>query len=107
MSNYNGDKDGYDPMDEIKQNELDEIILDDAFNNSYRILMKELTFVDVLDNADDSARDAVLAFDPDAGPKLSDLENMISWFIETEEYEKCARLKVVMNNKYPDSVLVE
>tara|TARA_R110002072_G_scaffold42644_1_gene120347 strand:+ start:5826 stop:6149 length:324 start_codon:yes stop_codon:yes gene_type:complete len=107
MSNYNDDKDGFDPMEEIKQKELDDILLEDAFNNSYMILMKELTFNDVLDNAEDYKIEAVLAFDPEVGPKLRDLENMISWFIECEDYEKCAKIKALMNNKYPDSVLTE
>ena len=107
MSNYNEDKDGFDPMEEIKQKELDDILLEDAFNNSYKILMKELTFNDVLDKADDYKIEAVLAFDPEMGPKLGDLENMISWFIESEEYEKCAKIKILMNSKYPDSVLAE
>ena len=38
------------------------------------------------------------------GPTKMEYENMILFFIETEEYEKCAVIKKMLNKDYPESV---
>jgi hypothetical protein len=43
----------------------------------------------------------IMAFDPERGPKKEELENMIAHFIETEQYERCAKLTEILNKTYP------
>jgi hypothetical protein len=102
---YDDYDEGMDPMQEIKRKERDEIILADAFSNSYRILTNEMTFNDMLDNKFDENLTAVLAFDPEEGPMLYELENMLCYYIDAEEYERCAKIRDIMYDKFPDSAL--
>tara|TARA_R100000149_G_scaffold49629_2_gene20499 strand:- start:260 stop:487 length:228 start_codon:yes stop_codon:yes gene_type:complete len=72
--------------------------LDLAMNNGYHILMGDITIDDLLSNS--SRQKLYISFDPD---KLQSndywddiINNMINYFIETEEYEKCAELKKLL-----------
>ncbi len=72
--------------------------LDLAMNNGYHILMGDITLDDLLSNS--SRQKLYISFDPD---KLQSndywddiINNMIDYFIETEEYEKCAELKKLL-----------
>ena len=72
--------------------------LDLAMNNGYHILMGDITIDDLLSN---SKRQLLyISFDPDK--LVSDdywdtmVNSMIDYFIEKEEYEKCAELKKLL-----------
>ena len=72
--------------------------LDTAMNNGYHILMGDITIDDLVSNINKTK--LYIAFDPD---KLqsddywdSVVNSMIDYFIETEEYEKCAELKKLL-----------
>jgi hypothetical protein len=72
--------------------------LDLAMNNGYHILMGDITIDDLLSNS--SRQKLYISFDPDK-LKSNDywddiINNMINYFIETEEYEKCAELKKLL-----------
>ena len=43
----------------------------------------------------------VMAYDPDNGPSEDELQNMIDHYIDEENYERCAKLQVILNNTYP------
>jgi hypothetical protein len=61
-------------------------ILEEAMNNAYQIVTGQFTFDEILERDDE----ACIPFDiRTEGP---DIEGMIEYFIETEEYEKCAEL---------------
>ena len=67
-------------------------------NNGYHILMGDITIDDLLSNS--SRQKLYISFDPD---KLNSndywdniINSMIDYFIETEEYEKCAELKKLL-----------
>ena len=72
--------------------------LDRAMNNGYHILMGDITIDDLLSNVNESK--LYIAFDPDKLQKDdywdSVINSMIDYFIETEEYEKCAELKKLL-----------
>lgn len=92
-----GDFDDFSEMDdmfegltELEQMEAEDILLHKAFNNSYRMVTKETTFTEILD-ADPEGVTAV-AHDIDNGHTTEDLKNMIAYFEEVEEYEKCGVL---------------
>jgi hypothetical protein len=67
-------------------------VLDEAMNNAYDIIMGIKTFDTIMEGDGE----CVLPFD--VRQEEPDLEGMIDYFIETEEYEKCEVLKKIMDN---------
>ena len=104
MSEESRSNEEYDPLKEIKKLKMQEQLVANAFNNSYRILNNEITFDEMLDDSFTKDLDAVLAFDPELGPALIELESMIDFYIAEEDYEKCINLRNIMHNKYPESI---
>jgi hypothetical protein len=101
-------EDALDPMTEFEKKELDRIILEEAFRNSYSLLMKELTFDEMIDEGEaNKVYTTVLTYDPEEGPSLIELETMIDYFLESEEYEKCAKIRDIMNEIFPETKLIE
>jgi len=86
-------------MDAIYKSQEEDKMLAKAFDNSYRVLTGQITFDTLLEQTLET-ESMLMGFDPDAGPSKEELENMIDWFIETEEYEKCAKLNEILNKKY-------
>tara|TARA_R110002012_G_scaffold3265_1_gene15208 strand:+ start:1567 stop:1875 length:309 start_codon:yes stop_codon:yes gene_type:complete len=91
-------------LTEIEQMQLDAILLDTAYENSFLVLTNQITFEDLLVNKFKHGHEAVLAFDPDNGPKLSEFENMLAYYIDIEEYERCAKIRDLMQSTYPDNI---
>jgi hypothetical protein len=98
-------------MNELEELEFDQRMLDSAMNNTYLILTGRATYEALLDKESmqpgsiDQHVEAALLFNPmaeDYNPKFPHLHNdnndnelidtMIEYFVETEEYEKCAEL---------------
>ena len=101
-----GDKE-YDPMKEIKAAQLQEELVADAFENSYQLLIEAISFDEMIEEKNKNDLDAVLAFDPELGPALIELENMIDFYIKEEEYERCANIRNIMHKRYPESINIE
>jgi hypothetical protein len=87
----------------VEEMQKEEEMLSTAFNNSYNYLTNKVTMDYVL-HASESEFGFVLAHNTHVGPTKIELENMILHFIETEEYEKCAVLKGILNEEYPESI---
>jgi hypothetical protein len=87
MSEESRSNEEYDPLKEIKKLEMQEQLVANAFDDSFT---KDL--------------DAVLAFDPELGPALIELESMIDFYIAEEDYEKCINLRNIMHSKFPESI---
>ena len=87
----------------VEEMQKEEEMLTTAFNNSYNYLTNKVTMDYVL-HASESEFGFVLAHNTHVGPTKMELENMILHFIETEEYEKCAVLKGILNKEYPESI---
>ncbi len=65
-------------------------ILDEAYRNAYRIAVGEMTVKELLDRSEDMI---FLPFDPSAPETFSMIvDDVIQYFSDTEEYEKCAEL---------------
>ena len=106
-------------MSELEELEFDQRMLDAAMNNTYLILTGKATYDSLLEkesmqagSIDQHIETAVL-FDPistEYNPKFPHLHNdtskhdlvdsMIDYFVELEEYEKCAELVKYKENKY-------
>jgi hypothetical protein len=84
--------------------QLDAVMLETAYNNSYLVLTNQITFEDLLTERFTKGGEAVMAFDPTEGPMQEELENMISYYIQEEAYEKCAKLQKLVNKIYPQTI---
>jgi len=101
MDGYQEEEDyGFKTVEEMQK---EQELLENAYNNSYLMLTNKVTMDYVLD-ASESEYGFVMAHNSHMGPTKVELENMILFFIETEEYEKCADLKKMLNRKYPESI---
>ena len=70
-----------------------EELVDLAMNNAYAMLIGNKSIDDLLD---DESKEMVLVPDPEiTDEELS--EDLIEYFITTEEYEKCAKIKDLMS----------
>ncbi len=104
MSNWENEPEHDSGLSEIEQMQLDAIILDTAYNNSYLVLTNQITFEDLLSKKFDTGHEAVMAYDPAEGPTLEQLENMINHYIGLEEYERCAKLQRLIDEAYPQII---
>ena len=101
MDGYQEEEDyGFKTVEEMQKEQK---LLENAYNNSYLMLTNKVTMDYVLD-ASESEYGFVMAHNSHMGPTKIELENMILFFIETEEYEKCADLKKMLNRRYPESI---
>jgi hypothetical protein len=87
-------------LDNIYQKQIEDEMVNIAYDNSYKILIGEITFDSLLEEATDELETALVGFDPECGPSKSELENMILWYEQYEEYERCAKLHTILINKY-------
>jgi hypothetical protein len=90
-----------DDLTEMEQLQYDNILLEKAYNNSWLVLSGQVTFDELLVNEFKTGREAILSFDPESGPLDHELQNMIDYYVETEEYEKCAKLNKILEKTYP------
>jgi hypothetical protein len=87
-------------LSDIEQMKAEAIMLDTAFNNSYLILTNQITFSELLSRRFDTGEDAITAHDPEVGPKKDELLNMLDYYVELEEYERCAKIKQILDQNY-------
>lgn len=106
MSNRDDDFDDFDDLDgtlydgisELEKAERDDYLLQIACNNSYDILTNKITFSELLDSTQNSKDGfTALAHDIDEGVSKKDIDGMILYFQEREEYEKCAVLHKMLS----------
>lgn len=91
-------------LSEIEQMQLDAVLLETAYNNSYLVLTDQITFEDLLAKKFKSGHEAVMAYDPCSGPKECELDNMLSYYIDLEEYERCAKIRDILQKTYPKTI---
>ena len=79
----------------------DDELVDLAMNNAYAMLVGNKSIDDLLDEEEEM----ILVPDPEiTDEELS--EDLIEYFITTEEYEKCTKIKDLMNfRKMIDNIL--
>ena len=77
----------------MPKEKYDTEILEEAMNNAYQIVTGKFTFEQLLEKTGE----ACIPFD--IRKEEPDLEGMIEYFIEIEEYEKCSELQKIINGK--------
>jgi len=71
-------------------------MVNEAYNNAYLVVTKKATVQELIDDAKDFM---FLPFDPDAPETLElIMDDMIIYFEDNEEYEKCSELMKIKNN---------
>lgn len=93
-----------DIMEKIAQDQLDKILLEKAYDNAWIVLSGQLSFEELLSYSFGKDEQFIMAYDPDTGPKEEELENMINFWIEKEEYHKCAKIQKILNEVYPKKI---
>ena len=101
MDNFDNfdDMDGMDGLTLSQKMEVEELIIDAAFRNSFKIVTGRRSLEQLLDkkSKDPNAMHAICAHEPGEEPSMETLENKMAYFVETEEYEKCAEIRDIIN----------
>tara|TARA_R110001592_G_scaffold34089_3_gene117438 strand:+ start:5896 stop:6216 length:321 start_codon:yes stop_codon:yes gene_type:complete len=100
-NNNEGQEESDDIMSKIEQMQLDQILLDKAYNNAWLVLSGQITFDELIGINFKKEESMIMSFDPECGPSEDELQNMIDHYIECENYERCAKLQEILNNTYP------
>ena len=87
--------------------QLEELIIDTAFRNSFKIITKQTKFEDLLDEKREDGMSALMAHQPEEDPSIETLENMMGYFVEQEEYEKCAKIRDIITDREINNELKE
>ena len=79
--------------------EMEEMIVDTAFRNSFKIITGRKTLDDLMEDKkeDPIKMQAICAHEPGGEIKIKTLENMLFYFEDEEEYEKCAEIRDIIN----------
>lgn len=86
--------DGYDDLNETEQYILEQELLNRAFTNSFNIITKRKKMTDIVEESGG----LLLSHDPFSDLFPNDLINMLDFFIEEEDYEKCAEVRDYIND---------
>ena len=94
-------------LSDVEKMELERMMIDVAYDNSYMVLTNKVAFEDLLDEKHDVGISTLMAYDPNRGIKREELENIISYYIDidkTEYYLRCAELKRILDETFPDHI---
>ena len=84
-------------LSESEKYEMEQIMVQRAFENSYKVITKKVTFEELMELKGVFGQKAVLIYDPGEGYDDMVLEDMIDYFEDEEDYEKCAELKKILD----------
>lgn len=70
-----------------------------AYYSSYRMVTNKITFEDLLDEDYNKGYATLLVHDPEREVTPAIIQELIDYFVETEEYELCAELKTELDKK--------
>ena len=84
-------------LSEAEKYEMEQMMVQKAFENSYKVVTKRVTFEELMNVKTAFGQRAILIYDPSEGYDNEVLEDMIAYFEDEEEYEKCAELKQILD----------
>tara|TARA_R100001129_G_scaffold186601_1_gene179142 strand:+ start:2311 stop:2616 length:306 start_codon:yes stop_codon:yes gene_type:complete len=82
--------------------EYENYIVDQAFENSYQVLTSRSTFEDLLDKKTKYGVKAIMIYDPTEDPDEDIYDDIIYYYEDLEEYERCAELLSIKNKIFED-----
>ncbi len=71
--------------------------MENAMNNSYDLLTNNKSIEQLI--VENGISDLVFAHNVETEPTKEDIENMLHYFKESEDYEKCVVLSNINNNR--------
>ena len=86
--------DGYDDLSETEQYIFEQELLKRAFTNSFNLLTKRKKMKDIVNETGG----LLLSHDPFSDYNFDEFTNMLDFFIEEEDYEKCAEIRDFIND---------
>ena len=86
-------------MSETEKYEVEQMLLEKAFENSYLIITKKTTMDVLMEKKSQFGMKAMLMHDPGEEPDDDLYDDMIDHFEYYEEYEKCAELLKLKNKE--------
>ena len=86
-------------MSETEKYEVEQMLMEKAFENSYLILTKKETMDSLLDRKSKFGVKGMLIHDPGEEPDEDLFDDIIDHFEYHEDYEKCAELLKLKNKK--------
>tara|TARA_R100001463_G_scaffold53943_2_gene104945 strand:+ start:97 stop:408 length:312 start_codon:yes stop_codon:yes gene_type:complete len=87
-------------MSETEKYEVEQMLIDRAFENSYLILTNKTTMDKLMERKSKFGMKAMLMYDPTEEPDKDLFDDMIYYFEENEDYEKCAELLSLKNKTF-------
>ena len=79
-------------LTESEKYEVEQEMLDRAFNNSYLILTKKITFEELMDRKSKFGMKAIMIYDPSEEPDEDLFDDIIDHYEYLEDYKRCAEL---------------
>ena len=83
----------------MKEEIKEDIDFERAYYSSYRIVTNKVSFEDLLDEDHDKGNHTLLVHNPYGEVTRNVINELIDYFVETEEYELCAELKTELDKK--------
>ncbi len=77
-----------------------EDLLREAYDNSYRLLMGEISFRGLERECRERDTDLYLVYYRDVGPTYEEVRDMLEWYEDYEWYERCGAIKRYMDKKF-------
>jgi hypothetical protein len=104
---FEGSDEEYNGLTYSQKLELEDLIVDTAFRNSFMVITKQKKFEDILNAKTKNGMSALMAHQPEEDPSIETLENMMGYFVEQEEYEKCAKIRDIITDREINNELKE
>jgi hypothetical protein len=98
MSDKEHNEDNLPELTESEKYEMEQVMIQKAFENSYKIITKKTTFEELMNVKSAFGQKAILIYDPSEKPDKEVIEDIINYYEEEEEYEKCAELKKILDD---------
>tara|TARA_R110002012_G_C11586074_1_gene605805 strand:- start:340 stop:651 length:312 start_codon:yes stop_codon:yes gene_type:complete len=89
-------------MSEQEKYEVEQMLIDRAFENSYLILTNKTTMDKLMEKKSKFGMKAMLMYDPSDEPDEFLYDDIIDHFEHHEDYEKCAELLQLKNKMFKD-----
>ncbi len=77
-----------------------EEIMREAYDNSYRLLMREISLKGLERECRDRDSELYLTYYRDVGPTYEEVMDMLEWYEGCEWYERCGKIKKYIDKKF-------
>ena len=98
MNDKENNEEDLSELSEAEKYEMEQIVIHKAFENSYKIITKKTTFDQLMSLKGVFGQKGILIYDPSEGYDEQVLEDVIQYFEDEEDYEKCAEVKKILDN---------